>query len=87
LVLQANRWQAMHIAFAMTGDVVRSKEALAKARQAAKRLGPAEDVFTLKNYTDVSVMEWLAINDEMLAALDRGQLWDGMLLPESKSQR
>lgn len=82
LVLQANRWQAMHIPFAMTGDIPRAREALAKARQAAERLGPAEDVFTVKTYNEVPAKEFLQANDEMLAALDRGQLWDGMPLPK-----
>ena len=81
LGIQANRWQAIHIGFAMTGNLVRAKESLIKARHAAELLGSAEDLFTVKTYTMVSVKEWLAINDEMLAALDRGELWDGMKLP------
>ena len=71
----------MHIAFALTGDLLRARDSLAKARQAAERLGPTEDIFTVKNYTEVPRKEFLAINDEMLAALDRGQLWDSMPLP------
>jgi tetratricopeptide (TPR) repeat protein len=81
---QANHWQAMHIAFSMTGDITRAREALTKARHAAEFLGLAEDIFTVKNYTDVPVQEFLKINDEMLAALDKGQLWDGMPLPTTK---
>jgi hypothetical protein len=65
----------------MTSDTPRAREALLKARHAAELLGPAEDIFTVKNYTNVSVKEWITINDEMLAALDRGQLWDGMPIP------
>src|ERR1051326_493052 len=81
LVLQANRWQAMHIPFALTGNAARAREALTKARKAAELLGPAEDIFTVKTYREVPVKEFLQINDEMLAALDQGQLWDGMPLP------
>ncbi len=84
LVVQANRWQAVHIAFAMTGDIARACEALGKARQAAERLGPAEDAFSVKTYTDVPIKEFLQVNDAMLAALDLGQLWDGMPLPFAK---
>ncbi len=84
LVVQANRWQAVHIPFAMTGDTARAREALGKARQAAERLGPAEDAFSVKTYTDVPIKEFLQVNDEMLAALDRGRLWDGMPLPLAK---
>lgn len=81
LSYQANRLQAIHIAFAMIGNIARAREYLIKARHAAELLGSAEDLFTVKSYTNVSVKEWLAINDEMLVALDRGELWDGMKLP------
>ncbi len=84
LVIQANRWQAMHIAFAMIGNITRAREALIKARQAAEFLGPAEDIFAVKTYTEVPVPEFLQMNTEMLAALDRGQLWDGMPVPTEK---
>ncbi|MEI8044520.1 MAG: hypothetical protein WCL11_24130, partial [Verrucomicrobiota bacterium] len=81
LISQANRFQAIHIAFAITGDIPRAREALIKSRMAAELLGLAEDIFTVKTYTDVPVRDFIAINDEMLAALDKGQLWDGMPLP------
>jgi tetratricopeptide (TPR) repeat protein len=81
LAFQANRWQAMHIPFALTGDLAQARQALHKARQAAQHLGPTEDIFSVKTYTEVPVKDFLKINDEMLAALDRGQLWDGMTLP------
>ncbi len=84
LILQANRFQAIHIAFAMVGDSGRAREALTKARMAAELLGLAEDIFTVKTYTDVPIKDFLAINDEMLAALDKGQLWDGMPLPTAE---
>jgi MinD-like ATPase involved in chromosome partitioning or flagellar assembly len=86
LVYQANRWQAMHIPFSMVGERERAREALEKARHAAGLLGPAEDVFTVKSYTEVSVPEFLQINNEMLAALDHGQLWDGTPLPPVRRQ-
>ena len=85
LTTQANNWQAMHIAYAMTGDLRRAHEALIKAGQAASLLGQAEDIFTPKTYKHVPVKEFLHINDEMLTALDRGELWDGMKLPAAKS--
>jgi hypothetical protein len=84
LILQANRFQAIHIAFAVVGDAGRAREALNKARMAAELLGLAEDVFTVKTYTEVPVKDFIAITDEMLAALDKGQLWDGMALPTSR---
>lgn len=87
LTLQANRFQAMHIAFAMVGDVARAREALVKARMAAELLGLAEDIFTVKTYTNVPIRDFLAINDEMLAALDQGRLWDGMPLPPPQTDK
>jgi tetratricopeptide (TPR) repeat protein len=86
LVYQASRWQAMHIPFFIDGKPDKAREALEKARHAAELLSPAEDVFTVKSYTEVSVPEFLQINDEMLAGLDRGQLWDGTPLPPAQPQ-
>lgn len=86
LVVQANHWQAMHIPFALTGDREAACEALTKARMAAELLGTAEDIFTVRTYTDVSVKEFLQINDEMLAAIQRGRLWDRMPLPPPAKQ-
>ena len=82
LIWQANRFQAMHIAFAIVGDLARAREALIKSRMAAELLGLAEDIFTVKTYTNVPVRDFIAINDEMLAAINKGQLWDGMPLPD-----
>jgi hypothetical protein len=69
----------------MVGDRDRAHEVLIKARLAAELLGLAEDIFTVKTYTNVPVKEFLAINDEMLAALEKGRLWDGMPLPDAKA--
>ena len=77
---RANHLQAMHIAFAVTGDITRAKKTLAKARAAAKLLGSADNVFSVKNYNYVPVSLFLNENDEMLEALNRGELWDGMKL-------
>ena len=77
---QANRWQAMHIAYAATGDTDAARDALRKARRSAEGVGEIEDIFTVKSYRMVPVAEFIAINDEMLAALDRDELWDGMKL-------
>ena len=71
LSLQANRLQAIYIAFAAAGNIARARESLIKARHAAELLGAAEDIFTVKTYTFVPVKDFIQINDEMLAALDR----------------
>jgi len=77
----------MHIAFAMVGDIARAREVLNKARLVAELLGLAEDIFTVKNYTWVPLETFLAINQEMLAALEKGQLWDGMPLPSAQTEK
>jgi hypothetical protein len=82
---QANQWQAMHIAFACSGDIEAARDALRKARRAAESVGEIEDIFSVKAYRMVPVPEFLAINDAMLAGLDRGELWDGMKLPAAKT--
>jgi MinD-like ATPase involved in chromosome partitioning or flagellar assembly/tetratricopeptide (TPR) repeat protein len=87
LIWQANRFQAIHIPLAMVGELRRAREALNKARLAAELLGLAEDIFTVKTYTNVPVRDFIAINDEMLAALDKGQLWDGMPLPPAQTEK
>ena len=84
LPLQANRWQAIHIAAACVGNLPAAREALQKAHRAAIAVGEVEDVFSVKCYKFVPVPEFLAINDEMLSALDRGELWDGMKLTAPK---
>lgn len=79
---QANRLQAVHIAYALTDDIVRARDVLVKAKQAAELLGDIEDLFTVKTYQRVSQPEFLEINEEMLLALDRGSLWDGFPVPQ-----
>ena len=76
---QANHWQAIHIAFAMSGDVGGAKVALQKSYHAAQLAGAAEDLFTVKTYTDVLVPEFLQINNEMAEAINQDRLWDGKL--------
>jgi tetratricopeptide (TPR) repeat protein len=87
MTIQANNWQAIHIAYAMTGDLDRARAALVKAGHAANQIGEAEDIFTPKTYRNVPMKEFLKINEEMLDALDHGQLWDGMPLPKAKPPR
>jgi MinD-like ATPase involved in chromosome partitioning or flagellar assembly len=81
LPFQANRLQAIHIAYALSGDIPRARGVLRKAKQAADLLGEIEDLFTVKTYENVSQPEFLKITDEMLEALEKGMLWDGLQIP------
>lgn len=74
---QANRLQAIHLAYALSGDIARAQEVLIKSKQAAELLGDIEDIFTVKTYENVSQPEFIKITNEMLAALENGTLWDG----------
>ena len=85
--VRANCLQAIHIAFAVTGKLDRAKQTLLKARDTAKLLGSVDEVFSVKHYSHEPVSMFLTENDEMLAALERGELWDGMKLPGSESQK
>jgi tetratricopeptide (TPR) repeat protein len=81
LPIQANRLQAIHIAFALTGARKSARDALQKAQRTAESVDEIEDIFSVKDYRQVSVQEFLKTNGEMLTALDRGELWDGTKLP------
>lgn len=83
--MRVNCLQAMHIAFAVTGDLTRARQTLDKARDAANLLGTVDEVFSVKNYLPQPVSLFLTENDEMISALERGELWDGMKLPVSTS--
>jgi tetratricopeptide (TPR) repeat protein len=83
LPFQANRLQAIHIAYALSGDIPRARGVLRKAKQAAELLGEIEDLFTVKTYENVSQPEFLKITDEMIIALDKGMLWDGFQIPKA----
>ena len=75
----------MHIALACAGDRAAAMDALKKSRRIAEMVGEIEDLFCVRTYRMCPVSDFLRDNDEMLAALERGQLWDGMTLPVADS--
>jgi tetratricopeptide (TPR) repeat protein len=79
--MTANLCQAIHIAYAMVGDVATAKESLRKALKAVETVNDLETIFSARDYRFVNRDEFKAITEELLAALDRGELWDGMKLP------
>ncbi len=82
---QANRLQAMHVAYACCEKSELAKELLEKAALCAQSVGPTENIFSLKTYTNVSPQIFLKDNAEMLKSLDSSILWDGMPIPIKKS--
>lgn len=77
----ANFWQAKHIALACSGSIPAAREALHKARRIAETVGEIDDIFCVRSYTYRPAADFQKDNDSMLAALERGQLWDGMPIP------
>jgi hypothetical protein len=80
-ITAANSFQALSGAFAIIGQRGRARELLQRAELVAKTLNPAVRVFSVIDYDYVPVERFLTQNMEMLIALDKGELWDGMKLP------
>ena len=78
---QANRMQAMHIAYACCGDVAIARDCLMKARLAAEMVGEVDDIFSVETYQEVPADVFLKTNSAMIGALADGKLWDGMEIP------
>lgn len=81
IVLRLNHMQAMHIPFALVGDLERARQLLHQVRELASAVSPRERIFSVVSYTDIPANQLLIQNDEMLEALDAGNLWDGTPLP------
>ena len=81
LEIQANMFQAMHIPSACLGRIEVAMQLLARSQRCAAAIGKAETIFCAKTYSYLPSDEFMAVNEEMAAALKAGQLWDGMPLP------
>lgn len=75
-----NHMQAMHIPYALLGDVNRARQMLQQAQNLASAVSPRDRVFSVATYTNMAVDQWLAQNRLMIEALDSGILWDGTSL-------
>jgi hypothetical protein len=76
----------MHIAYACVGRLDDAFECLLRADQAASQVEEYDDIFTVKSYEFVTVGEFRAINKEMLLALNKNVLWDGMKIPSKRKK-
>jgi MinD-like ATPase involved in chromosome partitioning or flagellar assembly len=79
--LQLNRMQAMHIAYALAGNTSEAGKLLMEVNRLAVNASPRERVFSVATYRHMSREEFLRINNQMLDALAKGELWDGFKLP------
>jgi MinD-like ATPase involved in chromosome partitioning or flagellar assembly len=78
--MEANHCQAMHIPYALVGDLEKAKLSLRKADLLAEGVTELEQIFSVRDYRNVSRDEFRATNQELLDALERGKLWDGTKL-------
>lgn len=84
-IMTANLCQAIHIAYAMVGDISTAKECLRKAIKTVETVNDLETIFSARDYRFENRDEFKASTEDLLAALDRGELWDGMKLPAPTS--
>jgi MinD-like ATPase involved in chromosome partitioning or flagellar assembly/tetratricopeptide (TPR) repeat protein len=81
----ANRLQALHIALALTGGVNDAISYLRRAISIVETLNDTTDIFSVADYAELPASEFAKRTQQMLQALDRGELWDGMKLPPANS--
>jgi MinD-like ATPase involved in chromosome partitioning or flagellar assembly len=77
--MEANIAQAMHVAYACRGDLLRARQLLQNATELAT--SAAGTIFSVTTYKFVSKEKFLDDVNKCKQALDKGQLWDGMSLP------
>jgi hypothetical protein len=69
--------QAMHIPYALAGDVEKARHLLQQVNDLASAVSPRERIFSVVTYTQISADQLLQQNQEMLDAINDGTLWDG----------
>lgn len=80
-VIRLNQMQAMHIPYALLGDVERSRQLLQQVQDLATAVSPRERIFSVATYNEIPADELLQQTREMLEAINAGKLWDGTPLP------
>jgi MinD-like ATPase involved in chromosome partitioning or flagellar assembly/tetratricopeptide (TPR) repeat protein len=72
-----NQMQAMHLAYALAGDVATAERLLREVNRHAESASPRERIFSVATYRHLPRKEFLEVNARMLEALAKGELWDG----------
>jgi hypothetical protein len=75
--------QAMHIPYALTGDIERARQLLIQVEELATAISPRERIFSVTTYSEVPTDQFLKHNKLMIEALGKSRLWDGMAVPLS----
>jgi len=76
-----NQMQAIHIAYALAGNITEAERLLREVNRHAENASPRERIFSVATYRHISRKEFLEVNNQMLEALAKGELWDGFRLP------
>jgi len=77
VVTRINQMQAMHIAYALRGEIDQAVHLLTRVYDLANTVSRRERIFSVVDYTEVPMDQILEQNEIMLNALKHGQLWDG----------
>ena len=80
-VIRLNHMQAMHVPYALVGDLERARQLLQQIQDVASAVSPRERIFSVASYTEIPADQLLQQTREMLDALNAGRLWDGTVLP------
>lgn len=75
-----NQMQAMHIAYALAENISEAESMLQEVIRLAESASPRERIFSVASYSYISRNEFFEINNQMLQALAKGELWDGFKL-------
>lgn len=81
VILRLNHLQAMHIPYALIGDLERARQLLQQLHDLASAVSPRDRIFSVASYVNLPLDEWLRHSRDMLEALNAGRLWDGTPIP------
>ena len=81
-VIRLNHMHAMHIPYALLGDIERSRHLLQQVQDLAVAVSPRERIFSVVTYNDIPADQLLRQTKEMIESLNAGRLWDGTPLTE-----
>ena len=77
MIVRLNRKQAMHIPFALVGNIEKAIQLLLQVRELASTVSPRERLFSVVSYTEIPADQFLLQNQELIDAVTAGKLWDG----------
>lgn len=79
--MRLNHLQAMHIPYALVGEIDRVRQLFMQIRDLATSVSPRERLFSVAAYVHLPAADWFRETASMADAVERGTLWDGTPLP------